>query len=275
MPTYMHWDRTVLEHCWDQIDYVSAHRYSRNDHDDTASFLAEGVVLDQILTEYRGLLDYVRAIKRSPHRVYLSFDEWNVWYRAMDLDGGWHEAPHLLEEVYNLEDALVCAQYLHAFLRHADIVKIACIAQIVNVIAPVLTRADARLIQSIYWPFLLLREAATGDSLRPALRAAELSTRRGDVPVIDVAATYDDATATGCVSIVQRDPDREVDVVVRVADRPVTVTNARVLHAHPKTHNDWDDSEAVIPVPLRTVTDDGTIRMTLPAPAHAVLQFSG
>ena len=107
---------------------------------------------------------------------------------------GWAEAPHLLEELYNLEDALVCAQYLHAFVRHADIVKVACIAQIVNVIAPVLTRPDGLLIQTIYWPFQMLRDDVTGDALRVAVRAPELATGRGDVPVLDVAATFD---ATG------------------------------------------------------------------------------
>ena len=136
MPSYLVWDRTVLEHCWDRIDYLSAHRYSGNGSDDTASYLGEGVVIDEIIREYGGLFDYVRAIRRSRHRVYLSFDEWNVWYRERSEDGDWREAPHLLEEVYNFEDALVCAQYLHAFLRHADVVKIACLAQIVNVIAP-------------------------------------------------------------------------------------------------------------------------------------------
>src|SRR6476469_1934913 len=147
-----------------------------------------------MLVQYRGVLDYVRAIKRSRHRVHVSFDEWNVWYREMGADGGWAEAPHLLEEIYNLEDALVCAQYLHAFLRHADVVKVACLAQIVNVIAPVLTRRDGSLVQSVYWPFRMLRDAVRGQALRTAVRAPELATRHGDVPVVDVAATFDDGT---------------------------------------------------------------------------------
>ena len=150
--TYLAWDRTVLEHCWDEIDHLAVHRYSRSDGD-SATFLAEGVEIDRMLTQYRGLLDVVRGVKRSRHRVTVSFDEWNVWYKNMEMQGGWQEAPHLLEEIYNVEDALVCAQFLNAFLRHADIVKVACLAQIVNVIAPVLTRPDGLLLQSIYWPF--------------------------------------------------------------------------------------------------------------------------
>ena len=275
MPSYLVWDRTVLEHCWDRIDYLSAHRYSGNGSDDTASYLGEGVVIDEIIREYGGLFDYVRAIRRSRHRVYLSFDEWNVWYRERSEDGDWREAPHLLEEVYNFEDALVCAQYLHAFLRHADVVKIACLAQIVNVIAPVLTRPDGILLQSIYWPFALLRDAVSGDALRVAVRSPELPIRTGDVPAVDVAATFDEAVGYGCVSIVHRDPDRDVDVVIRVADRRVTVIDSQVLHAHPKTSNGWDDPHAVRPQPLATATDDdGAVHVRLPAPSQVVLRLA-
>ena len=78
---------SLLEECWNHIDYISAHHYSRNDDDDTASFLSQGVELDAIITQYRGLLDHVRAVKRSLHRVHISFDEWNVWYREMDTQG--------------------------------------------------------------------------------------------------------------------------------------------------------------------------------------------
>jgi alpha-N-arabinofuranosidase len=275
MPSYLVWDRVVLEHCWDRIDYLSAHRYSGNGDDDTASFLAEGVVIDEIIREYRGLFDYVRAIKRSRHRVSLSFDEWNVWYRERSADGGWQEAPHLLEELYNFEDALVCAQYLNAFLRHADVVRIACVAQIVNVIAPVLTRPHGILLQSIYWPFSMLRDAVAGDALRVAVRSPELSTRAGDVPVLDVAATFDEDVGRGCVSVVHRDPDRDADVVVRVADRRVTVVGSQILHAHPKASNGWADPTAVRPQPLAATTDDdGAVRVRLPAPSHLVLRFA-
>jgi len=138
MHSYMNWDRTLLEYCWDQIDFISAHRYSNNDRQDSAWFLAEGIEIDRVIEDYEGLLGYVRGLKKSNKRIYLSFDEWNVWYKDRDGDGKWAAAPHLLEEVYNLEDALVCAQYLSSFIRHADTVKLACIAQIVNVIAPVL-----------------------------------------------------------------------------------------------------------------------------------------
>ena len=275
LPTYLEWDRKVLEHCWDSIDYLSVHRYSSNHRDDTRSFLAEGVVIDQTLDEYRGLLAYVRGRKRDTHDVRLCFDEWNVWYRERSDDGGWQEAPHLLEERYNLEDALVCAQYLHAFVRNADIVSIACIAQIVNVIAPILTRADGLLLQTIYWPFKLLRDAVSGDALRVAVRAPELSTtRRGDVPVLDAAATCDDASRTATVSLVNRDPDAEVEVTVLFGDASAAVTSSLVLTGDVKARNEWDTPAAIRPRPIDVGTDDaGGLRLTLPKASHAVISM--
>ncbi len=275
LPTYPEWDRIILEGCWNHIDYISAHHYSRNDDDDTASFLGQGVELDAIITQYRGLLDHVFALKRSFNRVHVSFDEWNVWYREMPTRGDFQEAPHLLEETYNVQDALVCAQYLHAFLRHADVVKVACIAQIVNVIAPILTRPDGLLVQTIYWPFRMLRDAIAGDALRVAIRAPEMKTsRRGDIPVIDVAATFDEQTGTGSVSLVNRDANKPVDVQLRISDRAMTIASATVLHAHPKAQNDWDSPNTVAPTDLPVFShDDDTLRFRLPAPAHAVLKL--
>ena len=126
----------------------------------------------------------MRGVKRSDKQIYVSFDEWNVWYKDRMIDGAWSHAPHLLEEIYNLEDALVCAQFLNSFLRHANIVKIACLAQIVNVIAPILTKPDGMLIQSIYYPFLLFSQHARGKSLKPIVDGPSyIAGPRGEVPV--------------------------------------------------------------------------------------------
>jgi alpha-L-arabinofuranosidase len=275
MPTYLEWDRTVLEHCWDQVDYISAHRYSRNDHRDTPAFLAEGVVLDELLDHYRGVLAYVGGVRRSAHRVHLSFDEWNVWYREMGQDGGWQEAPHLLEEIYELQDALVCAQYINAFVRHADLVKVACIAQLVNVIAPILTSPDGVLVQSIYWPLFLLRSFAGGASLSAALRAPEMATRRGDVPVVDVAAVLDEASGVVRVSLVNRDPAVPAEVVLDLADRRCTVDAVQVLDGDPTAANTWASPDVVVPHAGNAQLDDtGAVVVRLPAPSLTVLHLA-
>ena len=254
MATYLAYDRTVLEYAWDGVDYISAHRYSDNSRDDTPWYLAEGVEIDRVLADYAGLLDYVRGVKRSSKRVYVSFDEWNVWYRARhgrDVDGEWAHAPHLLEEWYDHQDALVCAQYLMAFLRRADLVKIACLAQIVNVIAPVMTRADGLLLQTIYHPIRMVRQRVPDGAVSlhvavdgPTYRAGE----RGDVPAVDAAAVAFGDTVS--VFLVNRSAE-PVTVELALADRrTVGVRDAEVLAADPTDGNTWADPDRVRPVRL-------------------------
>jgi alpha-N-arabinofuranosidase len=278
MPTYMQWDRTVLEYCWDKIDYISAHRYSGNQRDDSAWYLAEGLAVDRVLADYAGLLDYVRAVKKSSKRVYLCFDEWNVWYRARQgsaVDGHWTQAPHLLEEIYNLEDALVCAQYLMSFLRRADVVKVACLAQIVNVIAPVLTRRDGLLLQTIYYPLTLIARHAAGVSLVPAINSPTYAAgSRGEAPVLDAAATYDAGAGTATVLLLNRHQGEQLEVAVELADRAPT----RVLSAHSfgggdvKAANTWERPDCVKPTHAQATVDEaGTLRVTVPAPGLTVV----
>ena len=146
MPTYMEWDLTVLDYLGELADYVSLHRYVGNRDDDTPDYLAITNSIDRQIKEMDAVCRYVQAKRRSKKRAYLCFDEWNVWYKDRMGDGQGQFAPHLIEEVYNLEDALVVAEFLNSFVRHADSVKIANIAQIVNVIAPLLTRGDETLV---------------------------------------------------------------------------------------------------------------------------------
>jgi alpha-N-arabinofuranosidase len=278
MPTYMEWDRTVLEFCWDHADYISAHRYSSNARGDSAWFLAEGVEIDRTLDDYKGLLNYVRAVKKSNRHVYLSFDEWNVWYRARygsDAHGGWTQAPHLLEEVYNLEDALVCAQYLSSFMRHADVVKVACIAQIANVIAPILTRSDGVLVQSIYHPFALFSRHARGNALIPVVCGPLYGAgERGDVPVLDAAASYDEETRAVSIFLINRDQQHELVVNVDIAGRQIgPVSRVDLLGGGDvKATNSWEAPNLVAPVAGNaSTTTDGSLQIRIPAPGLAVV----
>jgi alpha-N-arabinofuranosidase len=270
LPTYLQWDRTVLEYCWPTVDYISAHRYSENWRSDTPWFLAEGVEIDRVIADYAALIGYVRGMKKSEKRIYLSFDEWNVWYRARgraNEKGNWKEGPPLIEEHYNLEDALVCAQYLSAFVRRADLVKVACIAQIVNVIAPILTRKDGLLIQSIYYPFLRFSQHAQGNSLAmvvdsPKYQAGE----RGDVPVLDACATiHEDGDVA--VFVTNRSTTGSLPLQVKLQDvRASSVLIAELFgDDDPKAGNTWDRPDRIKPKSLSvTITDDGHVRLSLP-----------
>jgi alpha-N-arabinofuranosidase len=275
MKTYMEWDREALEYCWDHVAYVSAHRYSENRRDDTAWFLAEGVEVERIIEDYAGLFAYVRGLKRANKSVYLSFDEWNVWYKAGDMDGKWTRAPHLIEEVYNLEDALVCAQYLNAFIRRADVVKVACIAQIVNIIAPLLTKKDGLLVQSTYHPFAIMAELARGRSLVPLLECPTYRAGdRGDAPALDVSASLAEDGTLG-VFIVNRSQTDDATLSVSLADaRVAAVRSVQVLSgADPKAANTWEAPNAIVPeAGVARASQDGTVDVAIPRLGFVALQ---
>ncbi len=141
MLTFPEWEATVLDECYEHVDYISLHMYFENRAQDTSSYLARPLALDRYIRTVAGVIDYVKAKRRSRRNVSISFDEWNVWYHSHNdkREPDWPEKPRLLEDAYNFEDVLLVALALNTFLRHADRVKIACIAQVVNVIAPIMT----------------------------------------------------------------------------------------------------------------------------------------
>ncbi len=271
MPTYPEWDRVTLEWCWDRVDYHSLHYYATNGDNDTASYLALSRELESFVDTLAGVLRYVKAKQRSKHDVYLSWDEWNVWYKARqtrDMQGDWTQAPHLIEEVYNLEDALVVAQWMNVFLRKADVLKIACLAQAVNVIAPLVTTRDALLKQSIYYPFVLFSRLATGAALDVEVKAPLYPTTRfGDMPLLDVSAAYDEANNTNAVFIVNRSQTQSLTVDLNWQDRVPDCLNAvyQVAGADPKAANTFENPNQVVAVPIEPPpVSDKTATLTLP-----------
>ncbi|WFG38957.1 alpha-N-arabinofuranosidase [Candidatus Lucifugimonas marina] len=277
METYLEWDRTVLETCWDDIEFISAHRYSSNAANNTPEFLAEGVVIDSILDDYAGLIAYVKGVKQSDRDVHVSFDEWNVWYKergGVAQDGKWDTSPALLEEVYNLEDALVCAQYMNSFIRRADVVKVACLAQLVNVIAAVLTRTDGMLKQSIYYPFALYSKHATGISLTPAVHGDTYDAgERSEVEFIDASASFDEASGELALFIVNRSVDQDSTVTIDLSDRTITgAGTVQILTGdHPKLANTWEQPENVVPSTGTSQLENGVLTIDVPKLGMAVV----
>lgn len=263
MPTYPEWDRIVLELCWDQVDYHSLHYYANNHDNDTGSFLALSAEFEEYLDTVSGVLRYVKARNRSKHDVYLSWDEWNVWYKAhfpSDMQGAWSEAPHLIEEVYNLEDALVVAQWMNVFLRKSDVLKVACLAQAVNVIAPILTTHEAMLKQSIYYPFMLFSKLASGVALDVAVQAPLYSTARfGDMPLLDVSASYDEASGSHAIFIVNRSQTESLPVELCWQDcAPQSISAVyRVAGTDPKAANSYENPNLITAVKVDAPRVDG------------------
>jgi alpha-N-arabinofuranosidase len=275
MPTYPEWDRTVLEYCWDTVDYLSLHYYAGNRTDDTPSYLALARQFEDHLDSLAGTIRYVKALKRSKHDVKLSWDEWNIWYKNHVVDGSWAEAPHLIEEVYNLEDALVAAQWMNVFLRRCDVLEIACLAQIVNVIAPILTNATGMVKQTIYYPFMLYSRYASGLALEPLVHAPMYATSAyGEQPLLDVSASHDPASSESAVFLVNRSLSETIttDVIWRTG-APQRVTAQYVLAGtDPKAANTFDAPNAIVPQTLAgQPINNGSVTVQLPPLSLSVL----
>jgi len=282
MATYLEWDREMLEECYDQVDGISLHCYYRNDNQetgaagDTAKFLTFNLDMENQISEVAGVCDYVRARKRSRKRLWLSFDEWNVWYRARGGNGGRRQAPHLLEEVYNLEDALLVGGFLNSLMRCAERVRVACLAQLVNVIAPITTNADGLFLQTIYYPYSWALRCARGDVLRLAVECAKYDVRgAGPVSYIDASATMD-KDGTVSLFLLNRDLEkpRDVEVVWRDAP-PQRVLFSQVLTGTDlKASNSFENPKKVAPQPFDAPRIGPRALLQLPARSYTVLQFA-
>ncbi|HEX8629816.1 MAG TPA: alpha-N-arabinofuranosidase [Catenuloplanes sp.] len=209
MPTFGAWESEVLELAYDTVDYISAHAYYEMFDDDLGSFLACAVDMDQFIDQIVATADSVAARLKSRKRIQISFDEWNVWYRERFHAAGtpeWQVAPRLVEDSYNVADAVVVGNLLISLLRHSDRVTAACQAQLVNMIAPIRTEPDGPAWrQTIFHPFALTSRLARGSVLRlqvdsPTYRTAQY----GDVPLIDAVATHDGDSGDVTVFVVNR-----------------------------------------------------------------------
>jgi len=254
--TFGTWDRQVLEILGDHADYLSVHRYVGNMAGDLDDYLAVGAAIDRQIEQADAICRTVQATTRSSKRAYLCFDEWNVWYRNFEMDGSWQRAPHLLEETYDLADALVVAQCLMSITRHADVVKVANLAQVVNVIAPLLTRGDDLLVQSIYHPFRMISDRRHGTSPRVGIDGPTSRTSHGHTPLIDAAAI--DAGDTVHVFAVNRSTTETAPVQVdHVGWQPARVTGELLAGPAPDASNTFEAPAAVRPVSLDEVTFAG------------------
>ncbi len=251
LPTYMEWDRQVLEYIGDLADYVSLHRYVGNRANDTLDYLAITNSIDRQIEEMDAMCRFVQAKRRSPKRADLCFDEWNVWYKNHQTDGEGKFAPHLIEEEYNLEDALVVAGFLNSFIRHADVLKIANLAQIVNVIAPILTRGDAMLLQSIFYPFEMFSRRREGISLQPIVAGPAYEGKtNGRVNYIDASAILDGDRLH--VFATNRSLGEFARVQIQVADRKIAALERgeSLTGPHAQAANTFEQPNVVQPQPF-------------------------
>lgn len=190
MDSYCTWEREVLSKCYDEVDYLSLHTYYGNYDENAADYFARASDMDLFIEEIAAVCDSVKAEKRSKKTLGLSLDEWNVWFHTIESDKKikkWQKVAPLLEDIYTFEDAIVAASMLMSILRHCDRVKIACLAQLVNVIAPIFTKTGGDMfLQTIFYPFEELSVLSEGTVRRAKVEVdCYDSLKHNAVPYVD------------------------------------------------------------------------------------------
>jgi alpha-N-arabinofuranosidase len=229
--------------------------------------------MDRQIGEIIAVCDMVRGRRRSRKQLWLSFDEWNVWYRKnteADMNGQGKEAPHLVEEVYNLEDALVVGGLIITLLRHSDRVRLACLAQLIDDIAPLVTNAEGVLRQTIYYPYAWALKYGRGNALNLVVESETYEVPEiGRVPYVDIAGTFDPESGSTTLFILNRDliKAREVEVMWREG-APTRVSECQVMTGPDlKAYNSFEAPKRVIPQSLER--PKAGARMTFELPAHS------
>ncbi|MES5823169.1 alpha-N-arabinofuranosidase [Streptomyces sp. RG80] len=272
MPTFASWESTVLQETYDLVDHVSLHAYYEEIDGDRDSFLASAVDMEHFIESVIATCDHVRARLKADKRINLSFDEWNVWYQQRPNPHHveeWQQAPRLLEDVYTVTDAVVFGSLLIALLRHADRVTAASLAQLVNVIAPIMTEPGGQAWrQTTFFPFAQASAYGRGRVLRVDVDSPTYPTARfGDVPLLHATAVIDDETGEVTVFAVNRSQTDALplDIDLRGVDAHILAEHLVLADSDPEATNTADRPDRVVPHPATgTTVTDGAL--------HAVLE---
>lgn len=290
MPTFGAWEQTVLTHAYDEVDYVSLHAYYQEHDGDAASFLASAVDMDYFIESVVATADAVKAKGKHKKNINLSFDEWNVWYQTgLDTEdqphrvnaSGWREHPRVIEDKYNVTDAVVVGTLLNSLLRHGDRVKIANQAQLVNVIAPILAEENGPAWrQSIFYPFARMAELAKGQILRTHVDSDKVQTAKfGDADLVDVSVTWDEESGRMALFFANRGLEEAADVEVALRGFEAgRVVRAEVLQT-PEGKDRYTKNTLAQQDQVGMTTLDGVkaardeLKLTLPALSWAVVEL--
>lgn len=195
MKTFVDWELTVLDHTYDHIDYISLHTYYGNPKNESADFLCKCMEMDEFIKSVAAICDSVKAKKHSKKTVNLSFDEWNVWYHSHGKKyEPWSKAPAKLEDIYNFEDALLVGGMMMVLQNNCDRVKMACLAQLVNVIAPIMTETGGKAwAQTIFYPFMFASAYGNGTTMRTVIDCDTVPTEKhGYAPCIEASVIHNE-----------------------------------------------------------------------------------
>jgi alpha-N-arabinofuranosidase len=280
MPTFGAWEDTVLDRAWDVADYISLHSYYDPDSfPDLDSYLACSQDLGEMIDGVAAIADGVAARRRSRRRIGLSVDEWNVWYQTGNPDyqrhqGPFEHAPGIAQDTHTVADALVVGCLLITLLRRADRVRIACLAQLLNTIAPIQTRdGGPAWRQTTYYPFMHASRFGRGTVLRAEPDAGTYETEAaGEVKLLEATAVLHPDAGSVTVFAVNRGP-AELDLQLVVRDLPGVRLSDHIVLADEdlRAANTEHSPERVTP---RTRACPDADRVTLPPRSWSVLRIT-
>ncbi len=281
MPTFPSWEATVLDHAYEEVDFISLHNYYGNPKNKTENYLAQSVDMDLFIKTVISTCDYIKAKKRSKKTLNLSFDEWNVWFHSGEADkkiAPWSIAPPQLEDIYTFEDALVVGLLLITLLKHSDRIKMACLAQLVNVIAPIMTKTGGGCWkQTIFYPYMHTSRFGRGTALNLNINSPVYHDDDFDaVPYVDGVATVDSENDSITIFAVNRNLEDEIILEGDARDyedysvlEHITFTSDDL-----KARNTLDNPDNVTPRANGNATlTDGRLSATLPKASWNVIRL--
>jgi len=278
MPTFGTWEVEVLEQTYPYVEYISLHQYYGNNDNDTASYLTKNIDMDRYIKSVISACDYVKGKKRYKKTIYLSFDEWNVWYHSKQQDKlieRWSFAPHRLEDIYNFEDALLVGGMLITLIKNADRVKIACLAQLVNTIAPIMTDDEGGAWkQTIYYPFMHASAFGRGTAINadvdcPKYDCAAMT----DVPYIDSVAVYNQEKGETAVFILNRSLEDDLETEIKITGAKSLIEHITLESNDLKITNSLTEQNVIPSVNENTTIEGETIKTIIKKTSWNVIRI--
>lgn len=266
LASYPEWDKTVMERLYEQIDFLSIHQYYWNDGID-ADFYASYKRMDDFIKTAIATADYVKALKRSKKTINLSFDEWNIWYLKNVKLEKWTQAPPILEDIYTLQDALVFGGLMNTLLNNCDRVKMACLAQLVNVIAPIMTQNGGKAIrQTTFYPFKYVSKYGRGKALMTIGDSKTFDSKFGKIKEISQSVIYNEEEHSVAVFISNyAQNDIEAEIELRSLGKLKPVEHIVLNGTDIKAVNNFDNPLRVVPKKMDAPKADGEkIKVILP-----------
>lgn len=221
MPTFGSWEAIVLDHTYEDVDYLSLHCYYGNQKDDLSNYLAQSLDMDEFIKGVAAICDYIKTKKHSKKTLYLSFDEYNICYHNLESDEyrePWKYANPVAQDIFTFEDALLFGCLMITLLKNSDRVKIACLAQIVNVLGPIVTEKGGKAWrQSIFYPFMQVSNYGRGTALKPVIESPSYHCEDfAEVPYVESVAVYNGENHEISIFAVNRSSDETMDFTVEL-----------------------------------------------------------